>query len=63
MFKIKSEEFLAHPFHTSAFISNLALLIFLPMLRPPVIISALLVAGLVYLSMYFGAVFSTTSRQ
>lgn len=63
MFKVKGEEFLAHPFHTSALVSIFALLIFLPVLRPPVVISVLLVTGLVYFSMYFGAVFSSSAKQ
>lgn len=63
MLKLNAEELLAHPFHASALVSDFALLIFLPMLRPPVIISALLVCALVYLSMYFGAVFSAAVRQ
>jgi hypothetical protein len=63
MFKIKTDEFLAHPVHASAFIADFALLMFLPLIRPPVLLSMLLVGGLVYLSMYFGAVFATSGQQ
>lgn len=63
MFKIKTEEFLAHPIHTSAFVTDLALLLFLPLIRPPLILAILLVGGLVYLSMYFGALFATAKTS
>lgn len=57
MFKIKLDQFLSHPIQASAFLVLFALLLFLPLIRPPIILSALLLCGLVYLSMYFGAVF------
>lgn len=57
MFKINCDGFLAHPLHTSAFAVLFALLVFLPLIRPPVILSLLLVSGLVYLSMFFGVKF------
>lgn len=63
MFRITAEEFLAHPVHAGAFITDFALLMFLPLIRPPVILSMLLVGGLVYLSMYFGAVFSAGRHE
>jgi hypothetical protein len=63
MFKFTTAEFLSHPVHASAFIADFALLMFLPLIRPPVILSILLVGGLVYLSMYFGAVFSTGRHE
>jgi hypothetical protein len=63
MFKITTEEFLSHPVHASAFVADFALLMFLPLIRPPVILSILLVGGLVYLSMYFGAIFSTGRHE
>ena len=63
MFKIKTEEFLLHPVHTSAFVTIFALLMFLPLIHPPVILSIVLVSSLVYLSMYFGAVFATANRE
>jgi hypothetical protein len=59
MFKIKVDEFLSHPFHTSAFVALFALLTFLPLIRPPFLVSFVLLLGLVYFSMYFGAVFKT----
>ncbi len=61
MFKINFDEMLSHPVHTSAFVAIYALLLFLPLLRPPVILTALLVTVLVYLSMYFGALFAQQS--
>ncbi|MDD1651270.1 MAG: hypothetical protein LUO80_12905 [Methylococcaceae bacterium] len=58
MFKINLDEMLSHPVHTSAFIALFSLLIFLPLIRPPIVLTAVLVTGLVYLSMYFGALFA-----
>lgn len=58
MFKvnqIKLEPFVAHPVQASLFVADLAILMFLPVVRPPVILSIVLVGGLVYLSMFFGA--------
>jgi hypothetical protein len=55
MFRKKLEKMMTLPFHFSAFLSLYSLLIFLPLIRPPVILSALLVSALVYFSMYFGA--------
>ena len=63
MFKVNLDGFLAHPFHTGLFIADFALLTFLPFVRPPVILSMLLVAGLVYLSMFFGAAFTRGKPQ
>lgn len=59
MFTITTEKFLSHPVHASLFITDFALLMFLPLIKPPVILSIILVGGLVYLSMYFGALFSS----
>lgn len=58
MFKITTDEFIAHPIHTSAFVMDFAVLLFLPIIRPPVILSMLLLGILVYLSMFFGAKFA-----
>lgn len=61
MFKINQatlDTFLAHPVQTGLFVTDLAILMFLPIVRPPVVLSILLVGGLVYLSMYFGALLS-----
>lgn len=63
MFRITADEFLSHPVHASAFIADFALLMFLPLIRPPILLSILLVGGLVYLSMYFGAVFSSGRHE
>jgi hypothetical protein len=63
MFKIKTEEFLAHPVHTSAFVMLFGLLIAMPLIRPPFLLSLLLVGGLVYTSMYFGAIFSACDKE
>jgi hypothetical protein len=62
-FNFNVEEFLNHPVYTSAFIADLALLLFLPLIRPPIILSVLLVGILVYLSMFFGAKFGETGQQ
>ncbi len=58
MFKIRLDEMLSHPLHTSAFVTLFSLLIFLPLIRPPIILTTLLVTALVYVSMYFGAAFA-----
>ncbi len=55
MFKIDTNKFLNHPLHASQLVIDCGLLMFMPLIRPPVILSLLLVGGLVYLSMYFGA--------
>ena len=60
MFKINFDAMLSHPVHTSAFVALFSLLIFLPLIRPPILLSLILVSALVYLAMYFGAVFATT---
>lgn len=54
-FKFDKETFIAHPVHTSAFVIDFAVLLFLPLVRPPVVLGMLLVGLLVYLSMFFGA--------
>lgn len=63
MFKFDWQKMLAYPIHTSAFLALYALLIFLPLIRPPIILTAILVSGLVYLSMHFGAVFASRDRS
>jgi hypothetical protein len=52
MFKPRLDVFLAFPIHTSALVANFLILLFL---RPPIMLSMLLIALLVYLSMFFGA--------
>jgi hypothetical protein len=63
MFKINTDEFLNHPLYTSLFIIDFGLLMFMPLIRPPIMLSILLVGGLVYLSMYFGAAFAACGRE
>ncbi|MGZ8218133.1 hypothetical protein [Methylomagnum sp.] len=63
MFKIKTDEFLSHPVQTSVFVALVGLIMFMPLIRPPFILSVILVGGLVYLSMYFGAVFASSSEK
>ena len=58
MFKFKTETLLAYPIHTSAFLVDFTLLMFLPLIRPPVVLSIILLGGLVYLAMFFGAKFA-----
>jgi len=52
-FTFDKETFMAHPLLTSLFVIDFAMLLFTPLIRFPVIISAILVCGLVYLSMFF----------
>jgi hypothetical protein len=58
MFKIDFNQMLNHPVQASLLLVDFGLLMFMPLIRPPVLLSILLVGGLVYLSMYFGAVFA-----
>ncbi|MBM4200884.1 MAG: hypothetical protein FJ189_06315 [Gammaproteobacteria bacterium] len=58
MFRIRLEGFLAHPVQTSLLVADIGILMFLPIVRPPVVLSIVLIAGLVYLSMFFGATFA-----
>lgn len=57
MFKITTDQFIRHPIHTSAFVIDFAVLLFMPMVRPPVVLAMILLGILVYLSMFFGAKF------
>jgi hypothetical protein len=45
---------MAYPLLTSLFVMDFSMLLFTPLIRFPVFISIFLVAGLVYLSMFFG---------
>lgn len=63
MFKPRLDVFLACPIHTSALIANFLVLLFLPPVRPPITLSMLLVALLVYLSMFFGAKSAANETQ
>ncbi len=60
MLKINTNEMLNHPLYFSLFVVDFGLLMFMPLIRPPIVLSILLVGGLVYLSMYFGAVFANS---
>lgn len=55
--KIELKHFLDHPFHTSLFVTDFALVLFVHY-RFPFLLSLLLVGLLVYLSMFFGAKFA-----
>lgn len=54
--KQKTAILIAYPVHFSAFVSLFGLLIFLPLIRPPLILTFVMVSGLVWLSMFFGGV-------
>lgn len=53
-FTFDKETFMAYPLLTSLFVMDFSMLLFTPLIRFPVIISIVLVAGLVYLSAFFG---------
>lgn len=53
-FKFDKDIFMSYPLLTSLFVMDFAMLLFTPLIRFPVLISIVLVAGLVYLSMFFG---------
>jgi len=57
-FKAKLDTMLSYPLQTSLFVALYSLLLFLPLIRPPIVLSIILVTALVYLSMFFGALFS-----
>jgi ABC-type molybdate transport system permease subunit len=63
MFKFDKEIFIAHPLHTSAFVVDFAVLLFLPLVRPPVVLGMLLLGLLVYLAMFFGAKLALPEEQ
>lgn len=63
MFKINMKDFLSRPVHFSAFLCLFGLLLFLPLIRPPLLLSIILLCGLVYLSMFFGALFSKSDNK
>ncbi len=52
-FTFDKETFMSHPLLTSLFVMDFFMLLFTPLIRFPVVISAVLVCGLVYLSMFF----------
>ncbi len=57
MLKRYLNELLSYPLLTSAWLLLYSLLIFLPLIRPPVILTLILVSLLVYLSIRLGAIF------
>jgi hypothetical protein len=56
MLKQKLDAMIGYPAHFSGFIALYGLLIFLPLIRPSVLITSVLVSLLVWLSMFFGRV-------
>jgi len=56
MLKQKLDAMIGYPAHFSGFIALYGLLIFLPLIRPPVLITSVLVSLLVWSSMFFGRV-------
>ncbi len=56
-------QLLNHPVRASFFAAVLGLLLVMPLIRPPLIISVILVSALVYLSLFFGGRFALASRQ
>ncbi|MGX2039018.1 hypothetical protein ACWJKU_02625 [Methylocaldum sp. MU1018] len=60
MFKPRLDVFLAHPIHTCALVANFIVLL---LVRPPIMLSMLLVTLLVYLSMFFGAKLAPDEAQ
>lgn len=57
------ETMITFPVHFSAFISIYGLLIFLPLIRPPVVLTLILVSALVWLSMFFGRILSEKNQN
>ncbi len=56
-------QFLSYPVRTSLFAAILGLLLVMPLIRPPLIISVILVGMLVYLALFFGGRFALASRE
>jgi len=63
MFKFNTETLIAHPVHTSAFVADFAVLMFMPMVRPPVMLTLILLGILVYLAMFFGVKLHVPDEQ
>lgn len=61
--KIMLNQFLSYPVRTSFFAAVLGLLLVMPLIRPPLIISAILVGMLVYLSLFFGGKFALAATR
>lgn len=56
-------QFLSYPVRTSLFAAVFGLLLVMPLIRPPLIISVILVGSLVYLALFFGGKFALASRE
>lgn len=54
-FKFDLNTFLAHPLLTSLLVADIGIMMFLPLVRPPIMLNVLFLGGLIYLAMYFGA--------
>lgn len=63
MLKRYLNELLSYPLLTSAWLLLYSLLIFLPLIRPPVILTLILVSLLVYLSIRLGAIFERLRQE
>ena len=63
MFKFNIETLVAYPVHTSLFVLDFLFLLFMPLIRLPIILNFLLVVGLVYLSMFYAARIPGKSAQ
>ncbi|MGI9211558.1 MAG: hypothetical protein ACR2HF_03730 [Methylococcaceae bacterium] len=61
--RVMLNQFLIYPVHTSFFAAVLGLLLVMPLIRPPLIISAILVGMLVYLSLFFGGKFALAAAR
>jgi ABC-type glycerol-3-phosphate transport system permease component len=59
MFKQKLDLMISYPVHFSGFVALYGLLIFLPLIRPPVLLTFVLVTLLVWLSMFYGRVLAS----
>ncbi len=56
-------QFLNYPIRTSLFAAILGLLLVMPLIRPPIVISLILVGSLVYLCIFFGGRFALAQRD
>lgn len=62
MFKKKFDLMISYPVHFSGFVSLYGLLIFLPLIRPPILLTLTLVTALVWLSMFYGRLFADAEK-
>ena len=63
MFKKKLDLMITYPVHFSAFVATYGLLIFLPLIRPPVLLTLVLVTLLVWLSMFYGRILAAAEKS